>query len=189
LQQLAQGPVADTCSPASLLLKQTEPPCLLDGLGTVVCSEALEQIFQVLFDRAFRDAKRGGNLLVWHAFCQQWQNLLLPRRQRRRRVAVGGGLGGGNEQCVRKIDLPLQYPAQPIHQLLASGKFGDVAARPAVDQRADDTHIIDPRNDRNRQVGITPANGVKTIKPTHARHLQIEQQQIHRRLQRQLVQR
>ena len=48
---------------------------------------------------------------------------------------------------------------------------------------------LTPGNDSDRQIRIAPSDCVEAFEAVHARHLQIEQQQIDRRLQRELVQR
>ena len=48
---------------------------------------------------------------------------------------------------------------------------------------------LTPETNRDRQIRIAPADGEEAVDTVHPRHLQIEQQQIDRPLQRQLVHR
>ena len=73
--------------------------------------------------------------------------------------------------------------------MLAAGQLRNVTSCSAVEQRANDARIADPGNDGDRKIRIAPSDCVEAFEAVHARHLQIEQQQIDRRLQRKLVQR
>ena len=152
-----------------------------DGLRAALDSELLQDGGDMGLDRRFRHAEFVGDLLVEQTTRKHHQHPNLLRRQRRqprhRRRCLGVGFS-------REIDIgwcphfTLQHARHRRPQRLNPERLGDETGSAELHAATDDRRIVVGRHHHDRQARILRPQIHKARKAAHARHAQIEQDQI-----------
>ena len=131
--------------------------------------------------RRLGDAELVGDLLVEQPFRQHHQHAHLLRRQRRHARHQFAGLAVGADAQIdvrRRPHAAAEHARDRVAHLLDAERLGDEARGAEIHAAADDGGIVVGRHHHHRHARILRAQVHQAGKAAHARHRQIEQDEI-----------